>query len=257
LDINHIPFISIILPLFNEEKTIKKVLKSLPNHPFIEIIVVDDSSEDNSVNKIKEMNLLSNFNLIKHSHNIGYGGAILTGIKKSTGKIIVTMDTDGQHSANDLLNLIKPIIEEDIDLTIGSRYMGKYFYKLPIITRLGELIVEKLIQIFFRIQLENNQNGFKAFKSDIKHIFERMYYIGYAFSVETILRARLKGYTIKECPIKVFDREYGYSKIVVKQLAIRIFMCIFQYILIKYLRLQNWKNISLFHKIFCNFSQFH
>ncbi|TFG01498.1 MAG: glycosyltransferase family 2 protein [Promethearchaeota archaeon] len=250
IKIKYKPLISVILPLFNEEKTIKKVLENLPHHSLIEVIVIDDSSEDNSLEEIRKAKSPRKIKIIKHSKNKGYGGAILSGIKNSLGKIIVTMDTDGQHSSDDIFNLIKPILEEDVDLTIGSRYLGKYFYKLPIVTRLGEIIIEKVIQIFFGIKIMNNQNGFRAFNSQINHIFENMTYRGYAFCTETILKANLNGYKIKECPIKVYDREYGYSKIVVRQLAIRIFMCIFQYLGIKYLPSQKDNENTFLKKLF-------
>lgn len=244
------PWISIILPLFNEEKTIKKVLEDLPHHPLVEVIVIDDSSEDNSLEEVKKIDPVKRIKIIKHSQNRGYGKALLSGIKKSLGNVIVTMDTDGQHSSNDIFNLVKPILEKEADLTIGSRYLGTYFYKLPILTRLGEIIIEKLIQIFFGIRIMNNQNGFRAFNSRIKHIFNQMTYHGYAFSTEIILKTNLNGYKIKECPIRLYDREYGYSKIVVRQLAIHIFMCIFQYLGVKLLPLKNRERYRIFKKLF-------
>ncbi|TFF97908.1 MAG: glycosyltransferase family 2 protein [Promethearchaeota archaeon] len=245
LDTKTIPLISIILPLYNEEKTIKTILENLPHHHLIEIIVVDDHSEDNSLKEIRQANLPRKIKIIKHNQNMGYGGALLTGIKNAMGKIIVTMDSDGQHSSDDIFNLVKPIVEGDADLSIGSRYLGKYFYKLPITTRFGESLLEKLLQILFNIKIKNNQNGFRAFDRKINYLFTNMNYYGYAFCTELIIKTKLEGYRIKECPIKVYDRKYGTSNIILRKLALRISTCIFQYFLIKHLPL-NKNNEDLF-----------
>ena len=221
--------LSIVLPLFNEEKTIKTVLEQLPYNDSIEIIVVDDHSTDHSLEKIEEAKLERDIRVISHKINRGYGGAIISGISQAKGDIIVTIDTDGQHSPDDIFNLIRPIFEEEADYTIGSRYKGTYFYQLPVLTRLGEVIVEKLIQIFFRERIMNNQTGYRAFNRKVLPIFDNTRYHGYAFCTEQILKASLLNYKIKECPIKVYKREYGSSSIKLIKLARRIFSCLFYY----------------------------
>lgn len=221
--------ISIILPMFNEEKTIKNVLESLPNQKFIEVIVVNDKSTDGSLKEIENIKKNLNLKVVNHNLNKGYGSAILTGIKNAKGDVIVTMDSDGQHDPKDLLTLVRPIFTKEADYTIGSRYLGTYFYQLPVSTRLGELFVEKLIQIFFGKKIMNNQNGFRAFNRQILKIFDNVRYDGYAFCTEQILRASIEGYKIKECPIKLYDRKYGSSHIVLSKLAINMFTLFFRY----------------------------
>jgi len=225
--------ISIVIPLYNEEKTIRKVLDSLPNYDSIEIIVVNDHSTDNSLNEIEIVQSYRNINVINHKTNRGYGAAIMTGIKHAKGKVIVSMDSDGQHSPDDLFALIKPILDERADYTIGSRYLGTYFYQLPLSTRLGELFVEKLIRIFFGKKIMNNQNGFRAFNRKILPIFNDLKYNGYAFCTEQLLKTSLEGYKIKECPIKVYDRKYGTSHIILSKLAINMVSLFFNYIIKK------------------------
>ena len=225
--------LSIILPMYNEEKTIRTVLDSLPSRNSIEIIVVNDHSTDNSLLEIKKVKQHDNILVINHSINRGYGAAILTGIKHARGEIIVTMDSDGQHSPDDILTLIRPIIDNEADYTIGSRYLGSYFYKLPVSTRLGEVFLEKIIQILFNKRIKNNQNGFRAFNRKVISIFHNFRYNGYAFCTEQILKVSLEGYKIKECPIKVFDRQFGASHIILSKLTANIFSCLFLYYLRK------------------------
>jgi len=234
--------ISIILPMYNEEHTIGKVLGNLPRGNSIEIIVVDDHSKDNSLKEIERINENNEIIVIKHNKNRGYGAAVVTGINNAHGKILVTMDSDGQHSPYDLLTMIKPILNDEADYTIGSRYLGSYFYKLPVSTRLGELLIEKLIQIFFGKKIMNNQNGFRAFNRKVISIFKDFKYEGYAFCTEQIIRATIKGFRIKECPIKVYDRKYGNSNVILTKLTMNLFSCILQYILVKL-------NITIFKRL--------
>ncbi|MFX1303230.1 MAG: glycosyltransferase family 2 protein [Promethearchaeota archaeon] len=221
--------ISIILPMYNEEKTIKVVLEELPYNNSIEIIVVNDHSTDNSLKEIEKVKLKRAIKVINHKRNRGYGDAIVSGISHANGNIIVTMDSDGQHSSDDIFFLVKPIFDGEADYTIGSRYKGTYFYKLPVLTRLGEVLVEKLIQIFFGKRVMNNQTGFRAFSRKVLPIFDNIKYHRYAFCTEQILKVSLSGFKIKECPIKVYRREYGSSSIILTTLARRIFSCLFYY----------------------------
>jgi len=234
--------ISIILPMYNEEQTIGKVLRNLPRDKSIEIIVVDDHSKDNSLKEIERINENNEIKVIKHNKNRGYGAAIVTGINNAQGEVLVTMDSDGQHSPYDILAMIKPILNDEADYTIGSRYLGSYFYKLPVSTRLGEILIEKLIQIFFGKKIMNNQNGFRAFNRKVIAIFKDFKYEGYAFCTEQIIKAAIKGFRIKECPIKVYDRKYGTSNIILTKLTMNLFSCILQYILVKL-------NITIFKRL--------
>lgn len=231
---DHEFLISIIIPVYNEEKTISKILNNLPRSENIETIVIDDHSSDNSVKEIEKVKQTRTIKLIKHKKNQGYGRAILMGIKNSMGNIIVTMDSDGQHRPEDIYSLVQPLLEKQADFTIGSRYLGKYHYKLPLTTRFGEVIIEKMIHIFYGQKIRNNQNGFRAFNRNIIHIFDNIHYHGYAFATELILKAKIFGYTIKECPISVYSRQYGSSGIILNVLALNIFSCFIRYFLKKF-----------------------
>ena len=230
---NQTVLISIILPLYNEENTIRSILENLPSNNLVEIIVIDDNSSDNSLNEIRKVKNHKNFKIIRHKENRGYGNAIVTGIGYASGEVIVNMDTDGQHSPDDIFNLVKPIFDGDADYTIGSRYLGTYYYHLPIPTRLGEVLIEKLIQLLFGIRIMNNQNGFRAFKKELVPLFSEAKFLGYAFCTELILQAKLSKYRIIERPIKVYNREYGSSGVVLRKLTLNIFACLLIYYLKK------------------------
>lgn len=221
--------LSIILPMYNEEKTIRAVLESLPKYKLIEIIVIDDHSTDNSMKEIGKVNTLERINILHHKKNKGYGGAITTGMKHAKGKVIVCMDSDGQHSADDLHDLIKPIIEGESDLVIGSRYLGAYNYHLPLLRQIGEILAEKIIRILFNLKIKNNQNGFRAYNRKILKVLKHAKYLDYTYCTEQILKASIYGFKIKESPVKVYGRQHGASKMTIIRLALNIFSCLLLY----------------------------
>ena len=216
-------------PVYNEEKTIRKLLEQLPKNKSIEIILVDDHSTDNSLNEIKKAKNVNRIKVIKHERNQGYSSALLTGINHATGYIVVTMDSDGQHSPEDIFYLVNPIFAKEADITIGSRYCGTYNYSLPVSTRLGEAIIEKFMFIFFGQKVANNQGGFRAFHKKTLKIFKDIKFKDYAFTTELLFKASLSNFKIKECPIHLVDREYGKSKIVISKLILSLLLCVAYY----------------------------
>ena len=234
--------ISIILPAYNEESTIKQILESLPNGKSIEIIVIDDNSTDNSVQEIQKVNGKRKIRLLKHQKNIGYGGAVTTGINHAKGEVLVTMDSDGQHCPKDIISLIKPIFNGEADYTIGSRYLGSNHYDLPIITRLGEAIIEKLLKVFFGQKIMNNQNGFRAFSKKLIPILKNAKYNGFTYATEAIILTLIDKKKVVECPVKVYDREYGYSKISMFDLILDLLSCFFRYYFEKIVRIFTRRN---------------
>ncbi|MFW9988880.1 MAG: glycosyltransferase family 2 protein [Candidatus Odinarchaeota archaeon] len=229
--------VSIILPAYNEEISIRQILENLPIDESIEIIVIDDNSTDNSVREIEIVKKKKQIQLLKHKKNIGYGGAVITGIIHAKGDVIVTMDTDGQHNPLDMLSLIKPVFEEKAELTISSRYLGKNYYKLPLKTRLGEAIIEKFLTVFFGKRIMNNQNGFRAFNNVLAPIFKKAKNQGFAFATETIILTLIEGYRIIECPGNVYDRKYGDSKIKTLNLLLDLLFCFLRYSILKVLHI--------------------
>ena len=231
------PLVSIILPVYNEQNTIKRLIENLPHHDAIEIIVVDDHSTDNSLAEIKDVKDHRNLHILEHKTNRGYGAALNTGIHYSKGMIFITMDSDGQHHPKDIFNLVEPILDGEADITIGSRYKGSYNYKLPIVKRFGEAILEIGIRFFFGQKVKNNQSGFRAFHRKTFPIFENIRFEGYAFTTELILAAALRDLRIKEVPIDLLGRKHGSSYIVLYKLLASLFLCMYMYILLNGKRL--------------------
>jgi len=225
--------ISIIIPVFNEEFTIKEVLKRIPNSYQQEIIVIDDGSTDKSIEQIKKVKN-KNIHIIKHPYNLGYGAAIQTGISHASGDILITLDSDGQHNPEELMKLIKPIIKNDADIVVGSRYKGNSIYKVPLHTRVGEFIINKCLRFFFHQKVSNNQSGFRAFSKRSLKIFKNMIYSTFTFCTEILFKAAYYNLRIMEVPITVNPRKFGVSYVKVLKIVTSIAFCLIIYALRKF-----------------------
>ncbi len=218
--------ISIVIPVYNEENSIMDVIQNIPNHNQYELLIIDDGSTDDSLNKVKEIDG-RDIKLIHHHKNLGYGAAILTGFKYATGDIIITMDSDGQHNPEEIPDLISPIVNNKADLVIGSRYMGKSLYKIPLLTRFGESVVNFCLNLLFSKRIRNNQCGFRAIKKNVIKIFNNMQQTGMGFSTELIFKAAYNQYRIIEIPISVNPRKFGTSYVNLINITKSIASCIF------------------------------
>ncbi|KKU80296.1 MAG: Glycosyl transferase family 2 [Candidatus Amesbacteria bacterium GW2011_GWA2_47_70] len=136
--------VSIIIPVYNEEKTISAILEKvrqskLPAGFTKEIIVVDDASTDSTLKKIKNLNLKLKLRLITHSVNRGKGAAILTGLSKSTGDLVLIQDADLEYDPADYVRLLEPFKNKNVQVVYGSRLLnyplklfGKHKTPMPI-----------------------------------------------------------------------------------------------------------------------------
>lgn len=157
----------IIIPAFNEEKTISDILQSLSEIGY-SIIVIDDCSSDNTCKIALQYPVV----LLKHTINLGQGAALQTGFnyirKFSKVSCVVTFDADGQHNIGDIELITKPILTGDYDVVLGSRFLqkkelGQNQGGIP----LAKLVTLKLGVLFTRLttklRLTDTHNGFRAF----------------------------------------------------------------------------------------------
>ena len=226
------PLISIIIPIYNEEHSIKNVINRISKHLRYKIILVDDGSTDNSIKKAKEINN-PNIKIIRHEKNQGYGAAILSGFKQATGDIIVTMDSDGQHNPEEIPNLIKPILNNQAEVVVGSRYLGKSYYKVPLYVRVGELCIKISLWLLYHQKVSNNQSGFKALSKDALKVFNNMLYTKFGFCTEILFKAAYNKFRITEIPINLNPRFYGSSYVQLIRILFSISSCIMYYSLKK------------------------
>lgn len=190
------------LPCYNEEKQLPITLPALPKKiegvEDITILVIDDGSEDRTVDVAKKYGI-KNFVLIKHS---GYGRAFVAGLKKSLelgADIIVNTDGDNQYCADDIAKLIKPILEKKADIVIGERpilQMEQFSFTKKCLQKIGTFFV----CLTTSVEVKDATSGFRAFTKDsaVKLDLHETYTV----SMETIVQASAKGLKIISVPIR-------------------------------------------------------
>lgn len=198
----------IILPAYCEGRVIKKVIEDIQREGFKNIIVIDDGSTDNTYEVAKSTGVI----VLKHPINRGKGAATQTGIdgaKLLDADIIVTMDSDGQHNPKDIKKLLKPILDNEADVVIGSRMINNK--DMPKSRIIMNKIANLITYLFFGIMVTDSQSGFRAYN---KKAYTSVYtYMDrYEFESEMLGQIKNAKLRIKEVPIKVIYTEYSKNK---------------------------------------------
>lgn len=202
--------IFVVLPAYNEEKTIAKVMEDLMKMGF-EVVVVDDGSKDNTYNIASNIIQENNHGFIcKHLLNRGLGAALRTGIAASLMEdpdVIVTFDADGQHDPQDILNVSKPIINGDADVVVGKRN----FREMPLSKKLGNQIMNLITLIFYGIKVNDSQSGLRAFNRKAAESI-MINARDYGVSSEIVGEVKRHNLKFKEVTIKTIYTEYSMTK---------------------------------------------
>jgi glycosyltransferase involved in cell wall biosynthesis len=161
------PEIHIVIPCYNGEKTITQVIRGIhDNVPEAKTIVIDDGSKDKTSEKVVAENAI----LLKHSTNLGQWAALRTGFLFSlmTGaEIIVTMDSDGQHSPEHLPDLLEPIIRGKTDVVVGSRFLVNTEVSMKAYRKYGIKLFNRLLKYVTGINLSDCTSGYKVYRSQV------------------------------------------------------------------------------------------
>jgi glycosyltransferase involved in cell wall biosynthesis len=206
----------VIIPCFNEEKTIGKVIssipKTIPGIDTIDILVIDDGSTDNSVSEARKYGA----NVVAHTQNMGVGAAFQTGIAKALAMgadVVVNMDGDGQFDANDIPKLLEPILDGIADFVTASRFKDtRLVPAMPWIKKWGNRRMSGLISMLAGQKFYDVSCGFRAYSNET---LLHLNLLGkFTYTQETFLDLAFKGLKIVEVPLKVRgEREHGKSKV--------------------------------------------
>lgn len=190
--------VTAILPAFNEEVAIGSIV--LRTKQFADrVIVIDDGSSDRTADVAR----LAGAEVIRHSTNRGKGVALKTGFESLNGAdVIVTIDADGQHDPADIPKLVEPILKGEADMVNGSRYINGNKKDTPFYRRLGQIVLDKAINIGSGLSVTDSQSGFRAFAAYTKNIF-RFRQSGLAIESEMLADAAKASLRIKEVEIGV------------------------------------------------------
>ena len=224
--------VSIIIPCFNEVKTIKKVIYNILEMKFenLEIIIVDDGSTDGSYELLNEISKDENIILLSHKKNYGKGYAIRTALEKINNEIVIIQDADLEYSPKDYPTLIKPFKETDADVVYGSRFLGgagyvRLHYYLHFI---ANKILTHFCNIFTNLNMTDMETGFKVFKSEIiKSI--NLKENSFGIEPEITIKLAKKKFKFYEVAVSYRGRSYSQGKKITLKDAFWAVYCILRY----------------------------
>jgi len=191
------------LPAYNEEKNIAKILAQLTTKGY-QVIVCNDGSDDSTGIIAEKMGVT----VIQHEKNLGYGAAIRSIFQKAKAMdydVLVTFDTDGQHRIEDISKVIKPILNDETDIVIGSRFLNNN-NEVPKYRKIGIKAITKISNMSTELNLTDSQSGFRSYNK--KAIIElNPSDFGMGVSTELLIKASQKKFRILEVPITILYGE--------------------------------------------------
>ena len=234
--------LSIVIPAYNEAKTIHLILNRIKNVTLVErikkeIIIVNDCSTDdtelalkNYIEENPEMHIMYH----KHEKNSGKGAALHTGIKLATGDYIIIQDADLEYDPEEYNGLLKPILKADADVVYGSRFNNSNPHRILFFWHsIGNQILTLLSNMFNNLNLTDMETCYKLFKADlIKSIDLKENRFGFEPEV-TAKISRVPNLKLYEIGISYYGRTYEDGKKINWKDGVRAIYCIFKYGLFK------------------------
>lgn len=234
--------LSIVIPVYNEEKTIVSILHKINNIELIgdlgkEIIVVNDYSTDNSefliMQYIRENSDLK-IQYIKHQVNCGKGAALRTGIKIASGELLIIQDADTEYEPEEYNNLLKPVLYGYADVVYGSRFIGGKPHRILFFWHsIGNRLLTRLLNMSLNLNLTDMETCYKLFKTEI---IKDISIVENRFGFEPEITSKISRFPnirIYEVGISYFGRTYEDGKKINWKDGFRAIYCILKYGLLK------------------------
>jgi len=227
--------LSIIIPCYNESKTISLVIDNILKCTYknIEIILVDDCSNDGTQNIIKEQLISKVSQVFFHDKNLGKGAAVRSGVNLATGDIIIIQDADLEYDPMDYKKLINPIIVDKADVVYGSRFIGSQPHRIVFFWhQFGNKILTLFSNVFTGLNLTDMETCYKVFRSNIiKNI--KIEENRFGFEPEITAKISKMNIRIYEVGISYYGRTYAEGKKITWVDGFRAVYCILKYNLFK------------------------
>lgn len=207
--------ISILIPVYNEERTIEELLcrvrhAPLPEHCTKEVIVVDDGSRDGTAAILRKFIESESICVLRLEHNHGKGAAIRKGLTAATGDIVLIQDADLEYDPNHYIALITPLLEGHADVVYGSRFLGNVT-RMRRRNQLANLTLTSLTNWLYGTKLSDQATGYKVLRMSLARRIQ-MRCQGFNFCSELTAKVSRLGYRIHEVPISYQARTVSEGK---------------------------------------------
>lgn len=209
---NRLERILVIIPAYNEEDSIGRVIEDVrTNCPQMDILVVNDGSADHTSDRARASGVV----VLDLPFNLGIGGGMQTGYKYAAEKgydIAIQVDGDGQHDPKEIPKLLQTLEERKVDVAIGSRFITDLEYKATTMRRVGITVLSKVISIMVRQKITDPTSGFRASRRKAIQLFAVNYPQDYP-EPEVVVLLSKSGLKMAEVPVKMSQRYSGESSI--------------------------------------------
>jgi dolichol-phosphate mannosyltransferase len=233
-DSHSLELLSIVIPARNEEGCIRSTVEHLDlelrlNHIAHEIIVVDDGSTDHTWSILQELrDSLPSVRPIQNTGPHGFGRAVICGLDQISGDAVVIMMADESDDCRDVVRYWR-VLEEGYDAVLGSRFIrGGGVIDYPKIKLLLNRVFNHMIQILFRIKLNDTTNAFKAYRRSVIDGCRPLIAPHFNLTIELPLKTIVRGYSWTTIPITWRNRRTGEAKLKLKEMGSRyLFICLY------------------------------
>lgn len=221
--------VSIVIPVYNEEKTVGLVVGRVAALPLnSEIVIVDDCSTDRTREILAQLDGVEGIKIVLKEENEGKGAALRDGFKVATGDFVVVQDADLEYNPRDIPRLLEPLVDEQCDIVYGSRFIGVDQQDESMIHRFGNWVLTTASNLFNGVSLTDMETCYKAFR---RQTLEGINIKQNRFGVEPELTAKWarRGYRFQEVPISYNARGYADGKKIGVKDLIQAVYCICRY----------------------------
>ena len=222
--------LSVVIPVFNEEKTVESVIAAVRAVDYdTEIIVVDDGSTDRTREVLAQYRGSSDVRVFEQPHNMGKGAALRRGFEEATGDVVIIQDADLEYSPEDFHVLLQPIVEGHADVVYGSRFQGGAGRVLYYRHMVGNKFLTFLSNVFTDLSLTDMETCYKVFKREvIQNIVLESDRFGFEPEV-TAKVAKMRDVVVYEVPINYHGRTYDEGKKITWKDGVSALWCILKY----------------------------
>ena len=233
--------LSIVIPAFNEEDSIKETVKVIfytliKNNINHEIIVINDNSKDNTLQTLHELSsIIPTLKYFTNPGPNGFGYAVRYGLEQFTGDCVAIMMADLSDSPDDLITFYHRLTTSTVDCIFGTRWSkGGMVYDYPFIKRVVNRIANFIIRIVMNITYDDTTNAFKLYRKEAIEGVKPFLSPHFNLTIEIPLKAIIRGYSYEVLPNSWTNRKYGVSKLKLREMGSRYFFILLYCLIEKY-----------------------